>query len=200
MSAPPAPLSKLEQADLAVVRQRAELAGPSHELIARCTGATEAIGTLQSAGQLVDAARLMAHAMPRREAVWWACMCARHTRPADLAPGHVAALEAAELWVRKPTDEHRRAAFAAAQDAGFGTPEAWSCVGAFWSGDSMAPLGQPLVPPAPNLTGAAIAGSVALAAVRDQPEHQMRRLGVFLASAWEIAAGGPGRIDPEAEA
>ena len=33
------------------------------------------------------------------------------------------ALKAAETWVAKPTDENRRAAYAAAEMAGFGTPD-----------------------------------------------------------------------------
>jgi hypothetical protein len=193
----PAPLVKLEPADLTVIRRRAELSPEAEPLVNACATAVEAIEALVRGGLLIEASRLMAHAMPRREAVWWACMCARYTRPATLPALDGAALEAAELWVRKPTDENRRAAFALAQEAGFSTPEAWSCVAAFWSGDSMSPLGQPVVPPAPNLTGAAVAGSVALAAVRDRPAQQIARIRVFLDSARDIAAGGTGRLPPE---
>ena len=60
----------------------------------------------------------------------------------------------------------------------------------------MAPLGQPAVPPAPNLTGTAVAGSIALAAVRTDPTLQMARLQAFLTSAHDIAAGGTGRLPP----
>ena len=167
------------------------------QLIAGCATVIEAIALLTHGGHLVEASRLIAHAMPNREAVWWACMCARATSPAGLAPVDAAALDAAELWVRKPGEDTRYAAFDIAQEAGFGSPEAWACVAAFWSGDSMAPVGQPAVPPAPNLAGSAIAGSVALAAVRSDPARQMARLQAFLTSAHEIAAGGTGRLPPE---
>jgi hypothetical protein len=197
MTVKTAPLVKLEPADLAIIRQRAELSGEIDRLVEGSATVVEAIDLLSRNGHLVEATRVMAHAMPRREAVWWACMCARHTQPSDLTPADMAALEAAELWVRKPTDENRRAAFALAQEAGFGTSEAWSGVAAFWSGDSMSPLGQPAVPPAPNLTGAAVAGSVALSSVRVRPAMQMQRLRTFLGSAYEIAAGGTGRLAPE---
>jgi hypothetical protein len=194
-----APLAKLQTADIAVVRGRAELPEACDALIANCATAAEAIQILTANDHPIEASRLIAHAMPRREAVWWACMCARHTRPDDILAGDIAALEAAELWVRKPTDENRRAAFAVAQESGFRTAEAWACVAAFWSGDSMAPLGQPVVPPAPNLTGMAVAGSVALASVRGRPALQITRMKAFLDSARDIANGGTGRLEPETQ-
>ncbi len=103
-----------------------------------------------------------------------------------------------EAWVRKPSDEISRAAFAAAEQARFGTPEAWAGVAAFWSGDSMAPAGQPAVPPAPHLAGLAITGAVTLASVRADPARQAARLARFLASGRDIASGGPGRMEAEA--
>jgi hypothetical protein len=44
-----------------------------------------------------------------------------------------------------------------------------------------------------------VAGSVLLAAVRDPPDRREARLGRFLASARDIAAGGTGRLAPEGE-
>ncbi len=142
--------------------------------------------------------RLLAHALPPREAVWWSCVCIRHTAPA-LAPAEAACLTAAEHWVRRPSDESRRAAFASAEVAGFAVSAAWACTAAFWSGDSMAPAGQPAVPPAPHLAGLAVAGAVTLASVRTQPEIQARNLSAFIGSARDIAAGGPGRLEPAAD-
>jgi uncharacterized protein DUF6931 len=109
-----------------------------------------------------------------------------------------AARTAAEAWVRKPgEDSLRRAAWDAAQKTDFKSPEAWAAVGAFWSGGSMAPEGQPMVPPAEHLTGVAISGAVTLASVRGRPELANARLQHFIASACDIAAGGAGRIPPE---
>jgi hypothetical protein len=183
-----------------------KLDGPLSELLARvappaeaqpalagCSQVPDAMDRLAAAGFLLEAAKLAAHALPKREAVWWACMCARHTAPPELQ--HLADLcAAAEIWVRKQTDDTRRAAFEMAQTLGLDTPEAWAAVGAFWAGDSMAPLGQPKVPPAPHLTGTAIAGSVNLSAVRGDPLRRDLRLARFLDSARDIAAGGVGRM------
>jgi len=196
MSAPALP--KIQQADLPGIVNLLDLPPEARQAIARCSAAVEALDELARAGFLIEATRLLAHALPKREAVWWACMCARHVPLPDLPEADGKALEAAEAWVRKQTDELRRQAMDLAQSSGFATPECWAAVAAFWSGDSMAPLGQPAVPPAPHLAGRAVSGAVALASVRTKPERATARLQQFLASGREIAAGGPGRLTPEA--
>lgn len=162
-----------------------------------CTDIAGALDRLESGGFLAEAARLIAHALPKREAVWWACMCAAHTAQPDLPDAARQARETAEQWVRQQTDTLRRAAMAFAETSGFSTPEAWAGVAAFWSGDSMAPEGQPAVPPAPHLTGTAVAGAVALAAARGDARRNTDRLKRFLESGRNIAAGGPGRLRAE---
>jgi hypothetical protein len=180
-------------APIAPLLPRLELDAEGAALLDGATDAASGIERLVAAGRMPEAVRLTAHALPKREAVWWACMCARHTAPPENQP--LAELcAAAETWVRKQSDETRRAAFEMAHMLGLDTPEAWAAVGAFWAGDSMAPLGQPKVPPAAHLTGTAIAGSANLAAVRGDPLRRDARLARFLESAREIAAGGAGRL------
>lgn len=191
------PLAKLSAAAPATFRPHLDLPEEAAAAYDASKDATEALAALETGGFLLPAVRLLAHALPRREAVWWGCMCARHTNPA-LAAAEVACLTAAELWVRQPTDENRRAAFAGAEASGFATPAAWACAAVFWNGDSMSPLGQPAVPPAPHLSGLALAGAVTLASVHGQPQNQRRRLVAFIASARDIATGGNGRMEPEA--
>lgn len=196
MSAPA--LSKLSARPLDEVAPRLDLPAEAGALLSGQADVPAAIAALAGAGFLVEASRMVAHALPRRESVWWACMCATHTAPPGLGEADARARDLAEEWVRRQTDEVRRAAMAEAERAGFGSPEAWAAVAAFWSGDSMSPLGQPLVPPAPHLAGTAVAGSVALAAVRGDPSRQKARLMRFLEGARDIAAGGTGRLAPEA--
>jgi hypothetical protein len=164
------------------------------EVVRASADAVDALQRLCDGGMLLGAVRLLAHALPPREAVWWACMCADHTAPDDLAEADRAVRLASEQWVRRPSEATRRGAMAVAQTAGLISPEAWTGVGAFWSGGSMAPEGQPVVEPAADLCGTAIAGSVLLASVRAEPSRQPNRLIRFVASAREIAAGGTGRI------
>lgn len=176
---------------------RLELDAATQPLLAGVTDAATGVDALERAGKLIEACRLVAHALPKREAVWWCCMCARAVPDAATTPADAAALAAAEQWVRRPDEASRRAAMEAAQAAGYRSAEAWAAVGAFWSGGSMAPEGQVAVPPGDHLTGVAIAGAVVLAAVRPPAERSDARLARFLAGAREIAAGGPGRIAAE---
>ncbi len=190
-------LTKLAGADLATVLERATLSPEARAPLQGCADVGEAIVRLESAGFAAEAVRVVAHALPRREAVWWACMCAVNTAPADLGDADRLARETAELWVRQQKDEQRRAAMAHAEASGFQSPEAWCGVAAFWSGDSMSPVGMPAVPPPPQAAGGAVTGAVALAAVRGDVKRQPARLKRFLESGRNIAAGGPGRMPPE---
>jgi len=184
--------------DLGRALPHLQLDDQGRSALAGCKSAAEALERLEKDGLLIEATRLIAHALPPREAVWWACACSRHTAGSGADPSVEAKVrEAAEEWVRKPTDEHRRAAMKEAETAGFASPEAWAAVGAFWSGDSMAPPEAPKVPPQPHFTGLAVAGSVVLAAARGPAVRRDDRLTRFLASGRDIAAGGAGRLEVE---
>ncbi len=186
--------------DLARVVPHLQLDAQGAATIAGCASSVEALDRLERAGLLIEATRLIAHALPAREAVWWACMCARHTAASGANPPAEAAVRAAaEEWVRRQSDAQRRAAMQEAEAAGFRSAEAWAAVAAFWSGDSMAPPEAPKVPPQPHFTGLAVAGAVAIAAARGQATRREARLRRFLVSAKEIAAGAAGRIEPETD-
>lgn len=141
----------------------------------------------------LDAVRFLARALPKREAIWWACLCARAVLGENPDPSVLKALEAAERWVYQPSEENRRLAFATAQATQFDHPASWAAMAAFWSGGSMAPPEVPAVPPADNLAGKAVAGAVLLAAVRTEPEKAAEKYLRFLEQGIDIAGGGDGR-------
>jgi hypothetical protein len=154
------------------------------------------LDALVAAQAWLDALRFLAYALPRPEAVGWACTCVREVAASgeDL-PG----TRAAEAWLRDPSDENRRAAMAVAENLEFAGPDAWAAVAAFWADGSMAPPDAPAVPPGEEFTGHAAAGAVMLAAVRSEPEkaaEKQRRfvaLGVEIANGarpWQVAGGG----------
>jgi len=182
---------------LAPILPRLELDAECAALLAPQADAAAALDALIAAKRLPEAMRLVAHTLPKREVVWWGCMCARAVPDTALAEPDAEALTAAEAWVRKPDEANRRAAMAAAQKTGFRSPESWAAVAAFWSGGSMSPEGQPDVPPAEHLTGVAVAGGVIIAALRGDPARAPERFIRFVQSAREIAAGGAGRLDAE---
>ena len=202
MAAPPRPSPagppvKLA-ADFRALVPHLQLDASGEAALAGCAGSADALARLEQAGLLIEATRLAAHALPSRESVWWACMCSRHTASSGADPAAETTLrEAAEEWVRRQTDAQRRVAFETAQKLGFGSPEAWCAVAAFWSGDSMSPVEAPKVPPEPHFYGLASAGSVALSAARGDAKRREGRLKLFLGSARDIAAGGAGRLEAE---
>jgi hypothetical protein len=63
--------------------------------------------------------------------------------------------------------------------------------------DQLIPIYLAVKPQAPHLTGTAVAGSVALAAVRSDVARRDARLRQFLESGRNIATGGLGRLPAE---
>lgn len=187
-------LPKLDIAALPLVLERCELTADSNAGLGGCRSVSEALHRLIEQNSLLEATRLLAYGLPKREAVWWCCMCAAHTAPPQLPEPDRKAADLAREWVRKQTDDVRRAAMAEAKRAGFRTPEAWAAAAAFFCGDSLTAPDLPKVPPVAHLPGLAVAGAVVLASVRDHPERQAARLTRFLDSGRHIAGGGAGHL------
>jgi len=140
------PLKKMAAADTRTAAARANLSAAGIAALDPALDASANLDLLMKRGLLSDAVRFLAHSLPKREAVWWACLCARDMLPADAAPALLAAVQAAEGWVMAPSEEKRREAMVTAEAAGFRAPASWAAVAAFWSGGSMAPPNAPVVP------------------------------------------------------
>ena len=190
-------LAKLNTGDLAALTPHLALGPEAAAATQGCTQITDALDRLDGAGYLTEATRLIAHALPKREAVWWACMCAGHTAPADLPAADRVAREAAEDLVRQQTDHSRR--IASGSRAGRRQRHARGLGGDrgvlerrfdVAGGPTRRPAGG-------HLAGTAAAGAVALASVRGDVTRRQERLRRFLESGRNIAAGGPGRLPAE---
>jgi hypothetical protein len=192
------PLRKLSAANLDAVLVAARLKPAARALIAGCRSVPEALARLENGGLAREAVRLVAHALPTRETVWWACMCASHTAPADLAESDRQAVEAAEAWVRRPSDESRLAATGRAEAADTKSPEVWAATAVAWSGEPSTPPDTQRRAPSRKVPGTAVASAVVLASLRTSPERSRMRLERFLESAHDIASGGGGRLPQEA--
>jgi hypothetical protein len=144
----------------------------------------------------IDAARFLAHALPKREAVWWACLAARAALGDEPPETLRQAVETAEAWVYRPNEDNRRAAMGAATAAGSDNPASWAARGAFWSGGSLTPPDAPVVPPGETLIAQAVAGAVCLAAVQREPARAAEKYRGFTTQGLDIAAGGTGRLKP----
>ena len=137
--------------------------------------APDFVTALLNAEKFQDAVRFVAYALPKREAVWWALLCARDAAGDAPSPEVKASLDATDFWVRHPGDEQRRAAMAAAQKATFKTAAGCAGLAAFLSGGSLSVPGQPEVPPGPFLTAKAVFGGVAIASLGSDPKTAPER-------------------------
>src|ERR1035437_6132633 len=104
------------------------------------------VALLMEKALFADAVRFIAHALPKREAVWWGWVCARRAAGEDPPPKVKAVLDATERWGAQPNEDNRRSAMAAAQKAELGTAAGCAGLAAFFSGGSLAPPDAPGVP------------------------------------------------------
>ena len=133
-----------------------------------------------------DAVRFVAHALPKREAVWWGWVCARRAAGENPPPKIKAALDATERWIAQPNEDNRRLAMAAAEKAELGTAAGCAGLAAFFSGGSLAPPDAPPVPPGEFLAAKAVAGAVIFAAVAKEPEKAPEKFRSFVAQGVEV--------------
>lgn len=142
-----------------------------------------------------DAIQFLAHGLPKREAIWWAYLCAEQTELSDEADNDILnALNIIKTWIYEPKESTRRLAEKASEKLTFKTAVSWAAIAVFWSGGSITPPDQPAVEPNEFLSAKAVAGSVMLAAVSKNPEKIDENYQHFIAQAIHIANGGNGRI------
>ncbi len=148
---------------------------------------------------LSDAIRFQAHTLPKREAVWWACLCLRLVADPTPKPKQANALEATVRWVLDSSEPNRLAAGAAGKAASFATAAGCIAMSAYWSGGSLLPPGEPVTPPDPLLTANTLSGTIAAAAVDGPPEKIKENLLRFAALGISIAKGRYRWAPPEEE-
>jgi hypothetical protein len=153
-------------------------------------GATPAqyLQSLVEKSMLDDALRFLARAMPKREAIWWACQCAKLVVDNAASPEEQASLRAAEKWVQDPSEDNRRAAMKASE-ASSGGPGKFTACAVFFSGGSLAPANCPVVVPPENMTGRFVAGAILLAAVMREPQKKAEHITKFVTQGVEIGNG-----------
>jgi hypothetical protein len=170
-------------ADLAAA---AELSDEAKALLAADLSHRAFFQTLVDGGHHADAVRYLAHALPRREGVWWAWVTAKRVSGAEPPPKIAASLEATERWIAQPTDANRRAAFEKAQEADVGTPAGCAGLAAFLAGESLAPPNVQAVPPGEFDSAKAITGAIMLAAVAKEPEKAPEKFQAALQQGLEV--------------
>jgi hypothetical protein len=138
------------------------------------------IDELSRAGRVREAVNSLVQVLPRTEAIAWGLESIRRVDVALIHRGGPEAIKHVEAWLEEPNEERRRAAKAAADQAGLATPPGCLAFAVFMSGGSMAPAEAPVAPePAPHICGRMVAGAMSLA-VALEPRITQQRLRTFL--------------------
>lgn len=149
------------------------------------------VDKLIRAGLYADATRFLAYALPKRQAVWWVSLCVRTVSGCCSDPTSTAAVQAADTWVKNPTEPAREAALAAGGKHNFempGAPAGWTAMAAGWSGGT-AKTDDENIPASPkHLTAHAAAGAIMLAAMVE-PDRATETYRRFLETGVQIAQG-----------
>lgn len=153
------------------------------------------IDKLAEAGLYADAIKLLAHGLPKREAVWWSCLSARDVQNPQTDEDNVNALVAAESWVKKPSEEMRLRCKLFGEKTKYKTPASWAATAASWCHGSLAKEGEPPIEPPEHLYAHAVAGAVNLAAAYSDPVNPDKQFIRYLQQGLDLARGGNGKIE-----
>lgn len=138
--------------------------------------------------QYIDAVRVLGYALPIRDAIAWANSCARQSSEPNPAKKLSTALDAVDKWLAEPSDDNRRAAMKAAEQAEFSTPAGSSALAVFLSGGSLAPPNAPAMEPEKYQAANAVVGAILLSAIAKEPEKAETKYQAFLGQGQKIAA------------
>jgi hypothetical protein len=131
---------------------------------------TELIDRLLAAGQTVAAIQCMAHFLPPRESVWWACQAIREHAFDGLDELDRKCVDIAEAWAMTPTEENRLQAAELAERCGFGTMPGMLALAARYATGSMVPGTDINLPPPERLYAKMSGASVLLAMLKRAPD------------------------------
>jgi Family of unknown function (DUF6931) len=152
---------------------------------------TEFLRGLASKGKLDEAVTVCAYLLPRREAVWWACGCARALLD-EIPPDRWEGLLAAESWVQTPDDEHRTAALDIANKSDRNHPLTWLAFAAGWSSGSLVAFPEVKAPVPPYMTARTARIAILLSAAKLGKVEREIRLRSCIAEGIKIAETGLG--------
>lgn len=152
------------------------------------------IDRLMEAGLYPDSIKLLAHGLPKREAVWWACLATRDVQTPETDQDNIDALIAAESWAKRPSEESRLRCKALGEKTKHKTPASWAATAASWCHGSLADENEPVIEPPDHLYAHAVAGSVTLAAVLSDPVDPNACFIRYMKQGLDLARGGTGNI------
>jgi hypothetical protein len=132
-----------------------------------------------------EAVKFCAHLLPRREAVWWACGCARVLLN-ELHRDRAACLVAAEKWAHNPTEDLQKAALKLGSESDSNDALTWLALAAGWTGGVLFAKSDGPVPMPNYLTGRA-AGTAVLLSSLGSKRDRVDRLKQCIAEGIKLA-------------
>lgn len=186
-------LSKVKAQSAGELLQHFELSDESENIAAADDSPMLAIKKLVDTENYHDAVTMLAHALPKREAIWWACQSTKKTMDNTVELDR-AAIEAAELWVRAPNEANKQSVQKMSVLAKNKTAAGWVATAANWCTGNMADDGME-VPPPDFLYAHAVAASITLAAVAAAPEDITENYQLFIRIGFDLASGGSGQVE-----
>jgi hypothetical protein len=149
----------------------------------------EFLKNLVSKGKLDEAVAFCAYLLPRREAVWWACTCARASL-GEIPRDRGACVLAAEAWVYDPDDAHRKAALEIGAASDSNDPLTWLALAAGWSGGLLVTFPSLPVPVPTYMTARAARIAVLLSAAKAGKDQRPARLQACIEDGIKLAETG----------
>lgn len=144
----------------------------------------EFIRALVAAGQHRDAISYCAFLLPRREAVWWACQCARATGKPNAEDETL--LQVAENWVREPEEPRRLEALRIGATGDVDSAARSACRAAAESGGIMEATPKWTIRAAPDATARGVRGAVLIAATKVGSKDKKSAMAKFVDDALRL--------------
>jgi hypothetical protein len=151
---------------------------------------TKFLQALVAAGKIEDAVTFCSYLLPRREAVWWACGCAR-TLLGHIAEDRAAALLAAEAWVKEPDDARRQVALEIGTNGHCDDPLTWVALAAGWAGGFLVSGPHRSIPMPQYMTARATRTAILISALSVGRDQRPAHLQACVADGTRLAENGP---------
>jgi hypothetical protein len=154
--------------------ETADLSGAARALVKDESTPSGYLEELEKQELYPDAVRFLAFKLATDAGIKWASACIKELRSPESKKEKDEALEAADAWIKTPTDQTRFAAKEAAGKATKGESKLLA-MAVFMSGGSLAPAGAPETPPPKYSAQKMIAGSVQVTVVSHEPAKANER-------------------------
>jgi hypothetical protein len=136
-----------------------------------------------------DAFNFAAHYLPKRQSIWWGCLCAWELFRDEVPPSEERPIRAVVDWIREPSEQHRRAALAEARAPKTGPIGGALAMAVFAAEGSLSPPEAPEVKPSDDQSANFVAAAVIIAGQMAPRKHRRDYQHHFLELAVDLSQG-----------